>query len=181
MPYLTNVSSSGPSFAPLPTHTRRNLILANYGASQGFDNDDGSSFYYTYDNVYYTSDGFKMDYGGHDSKFFRNLVYASDNKHCFGTGSFVEGHADVFDMNVCIVDGEDTRIGTLYQCSTDGMNPTRNRYFTRSGYATWSCLPDSESITLKEMQSKGFEIGSTVGVIPNPATIMSWAKETLGL
>ena len=41
---------------------------------QGVDNDDGSSFFDTHDNVFYMADGFKMDYGGHDSKFHSNLV-----------------------------------------------------------------------------------------------------------
>jgi hypothetical protein len=59
MPFLTSTSGE-PSFKPLPTQTTRNFILANYGASEGFDNDDGSSFYHTYENVFYSSDGFKM-------------------------------------------------------------------------------------------------------------------------
>jgi hypothetical protein len=36
MPFLTDVPSSGPSFTPLPTRTRKNLIFANYGASRKF-------------------------------------------------------------------------------------------------------------------------------------------------
>ena len=58
MPFLTNTrGDDGPSFNPLPTQTRNNIILANYGASEGFDNDDGSSWYHTYSNVFYLSDG----------------------------------------------------------------------------------------------------------------------------
>jgi hypothetical protein len=184
MPFLTNTSGDGPSFTPLPTHTSKNIIMANYGGSEGFDNDDGSSWYYTHENVFYSSDGFKMDYGGHDSKFASNLVYAK-NKHCFGTGSFRKGHADVFFNNTCIV--VDTRnpspstVGTLYQCSTDGMNPTKNKYYTLSGNATWSCLPNSNPLTLREMQQKGFETGTTVGAVPSVDTIVSMAKEILGV
>ena len=42
------------------TVTSGNLIFANYGGSQAFDNDDGSSYYHTHSNVFYSSDGFKM-------------------------------------------------------------------------------------------------------------------------
>mmetsp|Transcript_36805 Transcript_36805/g.89360 ORF Transcript_36805/g.89360 Transcript_36805/m.89360 type:complete len:539 (+) Transcript_36805:3-1619(+) len=184
MPFLTNTTGTGPSFTPLPTHTTKNYILANYGASEGFDNDDGSSWYYTYDNVFYAADGFKMDYGGHDSRFYGNLVYAT-NKHCFGTGSFQKDHADEFFNNTCIVvstrNPDDSKVGTLYQCSTDGMNPTQNRYLTQSGNATWSCLPHSELFTLAEMQDMGFEANSSVGTIPDAGSIISMAKEILGI
>ena len=33
------------SFDPVPSAIRSNLIVANYGGSQGVDNDDGSSWY----------------------------------------------------------------------------------------------------------------------------------------
>eukprot|EP01047_Picozoa_sp_COSAG01_P123303 COSAG01_NODE_52225_length_348_cov_0.783133_1_plen_59_part_01 len=52
-----------------------NLIIANYGASQGFDTDDGSSWYNITNNFFFLADGWKMDYGGHDSHFTDNLVY----------------------------------------------------------------------------------------------------------
>ena len=44
-------------------------VLAADGGSQGFDTDDGSSFYHIHDNIMYAADGMKMDYGGHDSDF----------------------------------------------------------------------------------------------------------------
>ena len=180
MPFLTNLDDRGPSFTPLPTLTSKNLIFANYGASEGFDNDDGSSFYHTFNNVFYSSDGFKMDYGGHDSMFVHNLVVSSSNKHCFGTGSFNKGHADVFHSNICIVEGSQPHIGTLWQCDAlNGMNPTRNKYYTLTGNATWGCKPDSESLTLDQMQAKGFEIGSTIGHYPKTESIMAWAKQIL--
>jgi hypothetical protein len=40
-----------------------NVIIANYGGSQGFDNDDGSSWYHIEGNVIY-GEGLKQDYGG---------------------------------------------------------------------------------------------------------------------
>lgn len=45
MPFLTRIASGGgaASYSLAPTDTAHNAIIANYGASQGFDNDDGSS------------------------------------------------------------------------------------------------------------------------------------------
>ena len=122
--------------------------------------------------------------GGHDSKFFNNLIYAT-NKHCFGTGSFRKGHADAFQNNSCIVvstrNPSESKIGTLYQCSTEGMNPTSNSYFTESGNATWTCLPHSHDFPLEEMQAMGFEKGSTVQKVPGSEAIMSMAMKILNI
>lgn len=73
LPYLTEVSGA-PSFESVPTHVEENFIFANFGGSQGFDTDDGSSFYHVHHNVMYSADGMKMDYGGHDSSFYSNVV-----------------------------------------------------------------------------------------------------------
>jgi hypothetical protein len=54
-------------------------VIANYGSSQGFDTDDGSSFYNISDNFFLMADAWKMDYGGHDSIFNDNLVYHGHN------------------------------------------------------------------------------------------------------
>ena len=46
------------------------------------DNDDGSAYYKTHDNVFvYGSVGLKSDFGGHDNWHYRNL-YAFTSK-CF--------------------------------------------------------------------------------------------------
>jgi len=44
MPFLTRIRSVGgaASYDSADTETTHNAIVANYGASQGFDNDDGS-------------------------------------------------------------------------------------------------------------------------------------------
>jgi hypothetical protein len=74
-PYLTTLrDGKTKSFVPLLRTIQHNFIVANYGAAQGVDNDDGSSFYHIKRNVFYMADGFKMDYGGHDSIFEHNLI-----------------------------------------------------------------------------------------------------------
>ena len=75
-PFLTDVrlgpgDPSG-SYQPAYTAVRRNFIIANYGGSQGFDNDDGSSWYDIHDNFIY-GEGLKQDYGGHDSRYTNNV------------------------------------------------------------------------------------------------------------
>ena len=63
MPFLTHVRD-GPhapaSFTPAPIEIKRNLIVGNYGASQGVDNDDGSSWFDIHHNVFYSAEGLKM-------------------------------------------------------------------------------------------------------------------------
>ena len=38
MPFLTSIRDGTPSYSPAFTETTHNMIIANYGASQGFDN-----------------------------------------------------------------------------------------------------------------------------------------------
>ena len=63
-----------PSFDPLPRIIRGNFIIANYNAAQGVDNDDGSSGFHIHHNLFYQAEGFKMDYGGHDSIYEYNMA-----------------------------------------------------------------------------------------------------------
>ena len=60
---------------------------------QGFDTDDGSSWYDIHDNVLWKASGWKMDYGGHDSAFHDNIVYNDKGgQACINTGGFLPGH-----------------------------------------------------------------------------------------
>lgn len=180
MPFLVD-HDSGPSFIPRPTYTRKNLILANYNAAQGFDNDDGSSWYNTYSNVFYQAEGFKMDYGGTSSSFAGNLVYG--NQQCYGTGDFLSRTlADKFENNTCILDDDSPDFGHLYQCShDDGMVPQNNSYYSKSGKGTFMCGKGSESFTLEEMQQQGFEVDSSLGITPAATTTLTWARDILDL
>jgi hypothetical protein len=75
-------------------HITHNMIIANYGSSQGFDTDDGSSWYNISSNFFYDADATKMDYGGHDMVFSDNVIYVrdGDGQNCFNQGSYLEGH-----------------------------------------------------------------------------------------
>lgn len=131
-PFLTTLRDGvTKSFEPLPREINGNFIIANYGASQGVDNDDGSSWFHIHHNLFYSAEGFKMDYGtcvfsslsanyhsvrrsshmllslsgGHDSVFEDNLIMAFpyDGSQCFNMGDFNKGHGDILRRNRCLV------------------------------------------------------------------------------
>ena len=66
MPFLTTIASGGAvaSYSPAHTETTGMFIIANYGSSQGYDNDDGSNYEYIHHNFFYQADGLKMCVGG---------------------------------------------------------------------------------------------------------------------
>jgi len=72
MPFLSEISSvsGGASYYPQLSETLGVFGIGNYGASQSYDNDDGSSFDHTHDNYFALSDGFKV------RDKFRNLLFA---------------------------------------------------------------------------------------------------------
>ena len=53
----------------------------------------------------FSADGWKMDYGGHDSSFTENIVYHAhnDGQNCFNTWPFLPGHGAVWSGNRCIL------------------------------------------------------------------------------
>lgn len=201
MPFLADTRGS-PSFEPLPTWIRDNYIVANYGASQGVDNDDGSSWYHISNNVFYSADGLKMDYGGHDSKFFQNLVvvYPYDGGNCIGVGDFKAGHAHAYFENVCISGVQRWRqssgcgtprcAGLSWHTRRSGSPPVdmdtvghvgqcdiaqlfSNTYYTPNGNASLVCA--GEPLPIPAVQSKfGAEMGSSFGRLPEPDVIVQW-------
>ena len=159
-------------------------IIANYGGSQGFDTDDGSSFYQIHDNMMYAADGMKMDYGGHDSDFFRNFVVTNpyDGQNCFDVGSFKPGHGDGYYNNTCLIMGcrnpscVDTTT-SVSQCDPSIVTLKHNKYYTQHGNATIKCGRTPMSIA--ECHTKGMEMGSTAATLPSDVEIVAMAKDFL--
>ena len=203
-PFLTNlIDEAVKSFDPIPRTIRNNFIIANYGASQGVDSDDGSSWYRISQNVFYSAEGFKMDYGGHDSIFQDNLVmsYPYDGGQCFNMAGFLEGHGDTLTGNICIVglghkmdsgcgdpscarpDPEDHDalevVGRLWDgCQDSHVSLTNNRYFTPDGNASFYC--GNDKISLEELQQRfGLELNSTRDVVPVETEMLAWARSML--
>eukprot|EP01060_Flectonema_neradi_P007662 TRINITY_DN15378_c0_g3_i1.p1 TRINITY_DN15378_c0_g3~~TRINITY_DN15378_c0_g3_i1.p1 ORF type:complete len:862 (+),score=209.17 TRINITY_DN15378_c0_g3_i1:48-2588(+) len=198
MPFLDQPGSFVPK-----KHTliESNMIIANYGGSQGIDNDDGSSFYQINKNVFYTADGFKMDYGGHDSIFTSNLVitFPYDNQNCMNVGPFLPGHGHTFHNNTCLVGvsgrqkgsgcGDPSCLGgnstvlnhvtSQNQCDESIVRTGANKFFTPNGTATMKC-GNSGEVTLQQAQQKyNVEPGSTSAPYPPVDTIVEWATELL--
>jgi hypothetical protein len=174
-PFLTDfLDGFTPSFNPIPRRIAFNLIIANYGANQAVDNDDGSSWYQIYRNVMYWSNGFKMDYGGHDSVFEDNLVIGYPKKsNCVGFGTFYEGHGHVVRRNICLAANDKEAIIQLGSCVRNGSILHDNSYFTPSGTAFCQCGYKSPLIPFDKFQTLyGYEDGSTISVAPKDVKVV---------
>jgi len=158
------------------------MIIANYGASQGFDNDDGSSWYDTHNNFFYNAAGFKMDYGGHDSHFHDNVVVATQGQNCVGTASFVAGHATEIYNNSCIVYGTE-RVDDLFENCDKDLAPQvpihgyNNRFYTEKGNASATC--DCCGLRPLKDLPKGLEDNFSAFTLPDGETIIAWGREKL--
>uniref|UniRef100_A0A7S2S791 Right handed beta helix domain-containing protein n=1 Tax=Mucochytrium quahogii TaxID=96639 RepID=A0A7S2S791_9STRA len=170
-------------FKSLPTEISRNFIIANYGGSQGVDNDDGSAWYNIHHNFFY-GEGLKQDYGGHDSVYDSNLnvVHKYDGQNCVNTWAFISNHSHVFSNNKCIVlyTGE---LGQLSGCQkSKGQEPTillKNEYYTPDASAWIKC--DGKPINLTTLQRAPFNLekDSSVSKIPEDEVILNWARQNL--
>jgi hypothetical protein len=171
-----------PGFTPVQTLIRQNFIFANYGAAQGVDNDDGSSHYTIDRNVFFDADGFKMDYGGHGSKFTNNLVVTKPHGGaCMGLGGFEAGHGDEYSNNTCALLGGNSssvdKVGSISQCAPAENTMHDNTYFTPSGKGT---LGGCGNTPIGDLFAKdGVERGSKVERMPTDDELVEYAKAWL--
>jgi len=170
-------------FKPKPTTIERNLIVANFGAGWSVDNDDGSSFYAIQDNLFYDSDGLKMDYGGHDSTFLNNLVITSATApfgNCYRVDSpFFEGRQHTFVNNTCIIRGcrgpPCNLVGVVGQefSSPGTINSSENRYFGSPKQGLIQDIVHDTRATLKEAQVQySIDTGSSYTAVDDPRIII---------
>jgi hypothetical protein len=174
-PFLTSLLDGvTPSFNPLLRSISYNLIFANYGASEAIDNDDGSSWYHVFRNVMYWANGFKMDYGGHDSIFEDNIVIGYPRKSmCVGFGTFYEGHGHIVRRNICFAANSNEAIIQLETCEDNHAILHDNQYFTPNGNASCLCGYDTASIPFEKCKEQfSIEKQSSVSVAPNDAGIV---------
>ena len=192
MPLANRVASGGGAgtFANSLTEVSRSMIIGNYGSSQGFDNDDGSSYYNTTHNVMYQASGFKMDYGGHDSHFASNLVVAKPDDNFLGTASFVPGHASIITGNT-FVGGDDIHVDALFEncdkgCGNGYVDSCRivtngNTFYTPDGLPTAACDGDDKTRIPLAKLPFGMEAGFTAGKTPSVGVLLGWMRELLEL
>lgn len=176
-PFLTDLRNGTPSFEPRRRAIAGNVIFANYGASQGVDNDDGSSWYHIHHNVFYDADGFKMDYGGHDSVFEDNLVIRypwkrTQSRPCVDLGgTFLPGHGHVIRRNTCIVPTDQVPIIQLERCNGTNAVLHDNQYMVSYANALVACGYQNTPIPFATFQTYyQSELGSTVQPTPKSAT-----------
>ena len=88
---MTKVKTGSPSVDKEWDYIFLNFMIANYDTKLAIDNDDGSAYYQTHDNVFiYSGRGMKNDFGGHDNRHFNNLyAYVVTG---FGINSQLKGH-----------------------------------------------------------------------------------------
>jgi len=198
MAMATRIRTQGgdATYAAADTETHRNYVDAGYGGSQAFDNDDGSAFMVTHDNFFLHSDGFKMDYGGHDSAFHDNVVVVRryDGQACINAGDFVPGHEDRIYNNSCVLpepggsNGQNAELVAPFIGSTacDGLGPGQgvlvayaNRYYTKGANATTHC-DEGQDVRVVDLPPP-MEAGSSSHPLPDSETIIAWGREKIGL
>lgn len=194
-PYLTDIryGVKKPSYEPADTEVVRNFIIANYGGSQGFDNDDGSSYYDIHENFIY-GEGLKQDYGGHDSRYTNNVnvVHHYDGQNCINTWPFLRDFVDNFTQNTCVV-LYTWQYGSTGQCNANDPKKGRcdnvphgqkcmahladNRYYTPFGNASLKC--GGSQVPISKLQQGGIELRTTDKSLPSNDQIIAWGKEIL--
>lgn len=173
-PFLWDASGEY-GFDTPPSTLSENFLVANYGASQGIDNDDGSSFYHIVDNINF-GDGFKMDYGGHDSLFQRNLVIVSpyDGQNCYNLMRFKPLHQHTYSNNTCAIlscrqPECDDMVGTTADSCESPTFPllAHNTYYTKNGNASLTCGGVVYPVDEAKETFKTIELGSRSLPLPN--------------
>ena len=147
-------------------------MITNYQSNQGIDNDDGSAYYKTHDNVLvYAGIGMKNDFGGHDNHHYNN-IYAYVGKG-FKICSQHKGHEDYFFNNTVVM----TTNGDYGnpKCSGDGMTVLHdNKIYTPNGKVT-EC-----NMSLAEWQAKENDLRTTASKLPEYKDLVMMIKEMWG-
>jgi len=205
-PFLTSVRDGTPSLVPEYNYVSRNLLIANYGAGWGVDNDDTTSWYKIYNNVLYLGGGVKCDYDGHDKYFYNNLMIDQvGGGACHHTCAYRYPYTDHCYNNTFIQRPRDNpgprgetsdNFAVIWFCDkndpshiihdyNNGMLPVvhSNKIYNSDGRtANVTCGysgAEDETIPLIRFMEVGLMENTTVGKIPEVDTITGWAKELL--
>ncbi len=131
---------------------------------------------------------------GHDSLFHSNVVIVRpfDGQNCINSWDFLPGHQDHHFNNTCAIMGarnpHDVNMvinqgdGGVCGNGPGAMVLHSNRYFTRDGNASVICGgPWGTTIVGLREQFPNFEVNSTASLLPEPATVIQWGRDVLGL
>ena len=168
-----------------------NFIVAGGGANGGsFDHDDGSSFYNDHEN-FEVYGGHKSDFDGHAKRSFRNIhaysnVYGSkcvgimNLPHASPNNFFAEGY---FENRCVLANAGDGYLDLGSPCSVDSTLANRMILGNNTVYAPNSSVSVScgKTYSFTEWAATGADPGTTVADLPSAATIIGWARVTLGM
>lgn len=190
MPFLCSNEQNEATFNPMYSNVTNNFIISNYGGSQAFDTDDGTSYYDIGYNFFYAADGLKQDYGGHNMKFHDNLVVTLpyDSQNCLNLGAFNQhGPGNWIWNNKCVLLGcKDytcvDKLGSFAQCfNNTPIHSWNNQYYSKHGNGSFSCSGFNGLVNISLLYSLGMETNSTTQYLPQNSTIIAWAKTLLNL
>ena len=172
-PFLTTVRTGEPSMQMQWREIHHNFFMDNYSPQENVDNDDGSAYYKTHDNVFiYGGRGMKNDFGGHDNHHYDN-IYAYVGGGMGDGAQQLEGHEDQFYGNHVVMTGTD--VGSM-QCGAPGKSVVHdNAYYTPTGAVT-EC-----GKKLADWQAAGNDKGSAVYSLPSDEEIFGWIRQKLGM
>ena len=164
----------------LATHhsPQGNFFIGNYYGQEAIDNDDGSAYYSTHGNFFaYAGTGMKNDFNGHDNHHFDNL-YAFIGKG-MGICGNLPAHEDKFYNNRVIQLSSGAPYSFDCSCMKTKTCPQihDNKIFTPDGTISGKVC----GMDMAALQKAGIDVGSSVQKHPSDETVISWARELLGL
>ena len=125
-----------------------------------------------------------MDYGGHGSKVWSNLVVTKSGGRgtCMDLGPFLPGFGDRYYNNTCVLpgdSGETGAVGWISGCQPNETEMHGNKYFCTHGNCTLKCGGTAYPIGGPGLAEKDMEVGSTAAATPSDEELVAWAKAWL--
>jgi hypothetical protein len=192
-PYLTDALQSGsPSLWQHESYIHHNTLFNNYRSVWPIDHDDGSCFYE--DSYNFLVYGGKKNYLGHSKTDHHEIyVYSDANSGAFGSNACIDDSAPTRDssgwnetwvQNICTL-YKNSEPYHIDRCDTaDLFVPylANNKIYVPSGTeVAFTCKVKGTiaKLTLKQWQSYGLDLNTTIHTVPDVQTIIEWGRETL--
>eukprot|EP01118_Nematostelium_gracile_P006845 TRINITY_DN2209_c0_g1_i1.p1 TRINITY_DN2209_c0_g1~~TRINITY_DN2209_c0_g1_i1.p1 ORF type:complete len:341 (+),score=99.83 TRINITY_DN2209_c0_g1_i1:420-1442(+) len=188
LPFMTDVLDGTPSLTPQFNDIYSNFFICNYGSNMCIDNDDGSAYYNNHHN-FEVYGGHKSDFGGHNKFTYSSLVaFAQDYTQglCGDFWAAIPGYVDGYYNNTCVQGSyKGVPYITMSNCDPFNVDPNtlpvlfNNRIYNEDANVTVLC--GNVTLTEKEFQKLGFDMGTKGFPMPTDDQIISWAADLLGM
>ncbi|MDA9686899.1 hypothetical protein N9U05_00255 [bacterium] len=190
-----------PSLLPAYTQISQNMIISNYGAGFGVDNDDTSSYYKIYSNFFYLGGGVKCDYDGHEKHFYENVMLGT-TASCWHTCAYKKGYTDhCYNNTVIQTKGRKGETPPAYAiiwfCNKthpavilpdygNEMLPVihSNRVYNSNGteaFVDCGYSGSNNNVPLKLFMDAGLMQHTEVHPLPTDEQAVQWGREVLGM